>query len=109
MRVDRIDNYINGWFIGDFSPALIQNKNFEIAYKKHKQSEYYEKHTHKETIEINFLIKGQMTIQNQTLSSGDIFIIYPYEISDPVFLEDCEIMVIRYPSIPKDKYLIKYV
>ncbi len=31
MRVDKIDNYINGWFIGDFNPALIQNKNFEIA------------------------------------------------------------------------------
>ena len=109
MKVDRIEKYHNGWFVGNFEPAIINSKDFEIGYKQHKKGEQYEKHYHKETIEVNLLVKGKMIIQNKKLRAGDIFIIYPYEISDPVFLEDCEVMIVRYPSVPKDKFIIKDV
>ena len=45
-----------------------------------------------------------MKICDEELTSGDIFIIYPGEISDPVFLEDCEIICVKSPSVPGDKY-----
>ena len=45
-------------------------------------------------------------IKNKILKSGDIFIIYPYEVADPIFLEDCEVLCIKTPSIPSDKYTI---
>jgi hypothetical protein len=40
------------------------------------------------------------------LNSGDIFVIYPKEIADPIFLEDCYLCVIKTPSIVGDKILV---
>jgi len=39
-----------------------------------------------------------MIIQNETLVEGDIFVIEPYEIADPEFLTDCEIICAKTPS-----------
>ena len=43
---------------------------------------------------------------SQILESGDIFVIPPYEIADPEFIEDCEIVILKTPSNTKDKYVI---
>ena len=56
--------------------------------------------------EINYMIRGKMTIGDETLITGDIFTIYPGEVSDPVFLEDCEIIVVKVPSAKEDKYIV---
>ena len=45
-----------------------------------------------------------MTIKSEIFNSGDVFIIYPNEIADPNFLEDCELIVVKMPSIINDKY-----
>jgi quercetin dioxygenase-like cupin family protein len=47
-----------------------------------------------------------MIIQNKELNTGDIFIIHPNEIADPIFLEDCKVLIVKTPSIPGDKYVI---
>ena len=47
-----------------------------------------------------------MKIQDQIVESGDIFVIPPYEIADPEFIEDCEIVILKTPSNTKDKYVI---
>ena len=47
-----------------------------------------------------------MKIQDQIILCGDIFILFPYEIADPEFLEDCELIIIKTPSAGKDKYVI---
>lgn len=93
-----------GWFIGDFQPTSYKTKDFEVCYKHHKKGEKWETHYHKKSIEINYLIEGRMRIQNTDLSSGDIFIIKPYEVSDPEFLDDCKIVVVKTPSVTNDKY-----
>ena len=59
--------------------------------------------------EINFLIRGSMKIQGQLLKSGNIFILEPYEIADPEFIEDCEIICIKSPNITNDKIVVKKV
>jgi len=96
-----------GWFIGDFEPAAFKTQDFEVSWRIHPKGEHWETHYHKEATEINLLIKGSMTIQNQHLTSGDIFILDPEEIADPVFLEDCEVLCIKTPSVPDDKYIVK--
>ena len=59
-----------------------------------------------EGTEINYLVEGKMTIQNKELNKGDIFILKPYEIADPIFLEDCTVLIIKTPSKPGDKFII---
>jgi hypothetical protein len=45
-----------------------------------------------------------MIIQDKELNSGDVFVFTPGEIADPIFLEDCTVLVVKIPSIPGDKY-----
>ena len=40
------------------------------------------------------------------MEAGDIFILEPFEIADPEFLEDCDLVIIKTPSLPGDKYPI---
>jgi len=99
-------NYTGGWFIGDFSPVSYKTSDFEIGYKIHLKGEKWPIHFHKIAKEINYLIKGKMIIQNRELIEGDVFIIHPNEIADPVFLEDCELIVVKIPSVKNDKYTL---
>jgi hypothetical protein len=106
MEIHKINNFTGGWFIGDFEPTVFKTKTFEVCYKKHKKNETWDTHYHKIATEINYLINGSMIIQGKQLNKGDIFIIYPNEIADPVFLEDCDLIVVKTPSILNDKYEI---
>ena len=93
-----------GWFIGDFEPSVLKTKDFEVGVLEHKKGEYWKAHLHKESTEYNLLLEGKMTIQKTRIEAGDIFIIEKGEVADPVFQEDCKVLVIKTPSSPKDKY-----
>jgi len=107
MKVLKIKNYKGGWFIGDFKPSILKTDQFEVCYKFHPKGEKWPKHYHKIATEYNYLIRGRMKIKRKILKKGDIFIIYPNEIVDPVFMEDCEVLIVKTPSIKGDKYNIK--
>ncbi len=104
MRIHNIAEFKGGWFIGNFEPALLKTKDFEVSYKFHFKGEVWPKHFHKIATEYNCLIFGSMMIQDVKLNAGDVFVIEPKEIADPVFLEDCHLIVVKVPSIPEDKY-----
>ena len=106
MIISNINDYKSGWFIGDFEPTCLKTKDFEVCYKIHKKDEKWDTHYHRVATEINYLIEGKMTLQNTTLKSGDVFIINPYEIADPVFIEDCKILIVKTPSIKNDKIIV---
>lgn len=93
-----------GWFVGDFTPTAHPTKEFEVAYKFHHKKENYTAHYHKIAVEINYLIRGRMKINDTEINAGEIFVIYPNEIAAPCFLEDCELIVVKTPSVLGDKY-----
>lgn len=101
-----IDEYIRGWMIGNFEPAIKKEQSFEIGLLQHKKMEKWDFHYHKESTEINILIEGKMIINNIEINSGNIFIINKNIIACPIFLEDCKIICIKIPSVPRDKYII---
>lgn len=103
MKTGKISNTNNGWFIGDFPNAVFNSKDFEVCWRIHKKNEFWDLHYQKKSIEINLLIDGDLVLNNQQFTSGDIFILYPYEITDVKFLTDCSIVCIKTPSLPNDK------
>lgn len=105
MKVDNIKFMKDGWFVGDFEPSAFKTSEFEICYKFHHKGEKWDTHFHKKATEVNLLLEGRMVIQDTLLEAGDIFTLYPFEIADPDFLEDCTLIVIKTPSIPGDKYV----
>jgi hypothetical protein len=104
MKLDRIENMVGGWFIGNFEPSIYKTDAFEVCLKRHAKGESWPTHFHKQATEINCLIRGEMTISDVHLTSGDLFIIEKNEIAQPVFLTDCELIVVKVPSILGDKY-----
>lgn len=98
MKIDRIEDMKGGWFVGNFKPSVYQTSDFEVSYKTHYKGEKYTSHYHTLVTEINYLIRGEMVIQNTLLQAGDIFTLYPYEIADPEFLTNCELIVVKVPS-----------
>jgi|TARA_R110002074_G_scaffold10220_1_gene39260 mannose-6-phosphate isomerase-like protein (cupin superfamily) len=109
MKVMKLEDMFKGWFIGDFEPTAYKSKDFEVCYRVHPKGEKWEWHYHKEITEINLLVSGKMIMQGKELNVGDIFIVNPYEIADPDFLEDCGIVCVKTPSTPGDKYVVKEV
>lgn len=93
-----------GWFVGNFIPTAYSTNDFEVAYKVHRKDELYTSHYHKLAVEINYLIRGKMKVNDVEISAGEIFVIHPNEIATPFFLEDCELIVVKTPSILGDKY-----
>jgi quercetin dioxygenase-like cupin family protein len=107
MNITKITDYVRGWFIGDFEPSLFKTKDFEVGILQHKKDEYWSPHYHKESIEYNVLISGKMIIQGNELNSGDVFVFEKGEVADPIFLEDCTLVVVKIPSIPSDKFEVE--
>lgn len=108
MKILKLKDMSNGWFIGGFEPTAYYTKDFEVNYRIHKAGEKWDAHYHTTVTEINLMIKGKMAIQNKILEGGDIFILEPWEIADPIFLEDCEVICVKTPS-SNDKQVIRNV
>jgi mannose-6-phosphate isomerase-like protein (cupin superfamily) len=103
MKTAKVKDSIGGWYIGNFPKAAYKTSSFEASYKEHKKGEKYGWHYHQHLDEINLVVSGKMRIQGQEFGPGDIFILEPYDIADPEFLEDCEIICIKAPNITNDK------
>jgi len=105
MEIFKHEDMNIGWFVGDFPSAAFRTKAFEVCQRTHPRGEKWEAHYHKEATEINLLIRGKMKVNDIELNSGDIFILSPYEVASNItYIEDCEMVIIKTPSIPTDKF-----
>jgi mannose-6-phosphate isomerase-like protein (cupin superfamily) len=107
MIIKRIEDSVGGWYVGNFEKAAYRTSSFEASYKIHAKGEKYGWHYHQHLDEINLVISGKMRIQGHEFGPGDIFILEPYDIADPEFLEDCKIICIKAPNITNDKIDVK--
>lgn len=102
----KLDNYTKGWIVGDFFPALINNKDIEVGIKKYKAFEYEKSHVHRVITEYTIIVSGKVKMNNQTYLENDVIEIKPGVSTDFLALEDTITVVIKTPSIPSDKYII---
>jgi quercetin dioxygenase-like cupin family protein len=102
-----METMVGGWFVGDFEPTAHRTDAFEVSVKVHPKGEKWDIHYHKIAREINAIVSGEMTLQNARLVSGDIFVLEPGEIADPIFHTDCTIVCVKTPSVIGDKYIVK--
>jgi hypothetical protein len=99
------DSGARGWFIGDFDSAVHRTRDFEICYQ-HNPRGKTDSHTHKQITEITLVISGRQLCNGQMFESGDICVLEPNDISQIEYLEDTEVVTIKTPSIPLDKYYL---
>ncbi len=105
MILSNVKNYKNGWFVGDFDPAVFKTKNCEVGIHEYKKGFIGKDHFHLLSKEYNFIISGKLIVNGTELNKGDIFIFSESEISSTEFLEDALLLIVRDSSNKKDKYI----
>lgn len=106
VKIYKMEDMFRGWFVGNFEPSVHKTSDFEAGYLKHNKGEKWPVHFHEKAREINYLVKGKIKINNKIINKGDIFIFEQYGVADPEFLEDCELVCIKTPSLPTDKIIM---
>lgn len=106
MKVNKLDDMIKGWFIGNFEPTLFNTDLVEVAVKEYKAGDYEQKHYHKIATEITVITKGRVEMNGVEYSSGDIITIEPNEATDFKVLEDTITTVVKLPCVKDDKYIV---
>lgn len=106
MKIFDIKFFEKGWFIGNFKPSLFSTEDFEIAHHFHKKGFVGEQHYHTESTEYNYIVTGKAYVNGEIISSGHGWIYEEREISDVIFLEDTNLIIIRCPSV-NDKVICK--
>lgn len=109
MKIEkhRIEDFVGGWFIGNFEPSLLKTDQFEVSVKEHPAGEIWDKHYHKVATEYNYVFAGCVEIDGVEYRKGDVFIIHPGFVVDPNFKEECTIMCVKTPCVPGDKYVVE--
>ena len=105
MKVDKLGNMVNGWFVGNFEPSLLKTNDVEVAVKSYKKGDCEDKHYHKIAIEITVIVSGKVKMNNIVYTEGAIIVIEPNETTDFEALEDTVCSVVKYPGANDDKYL----
>lgn len=107
MKNYKIDNMVKGWFIGNFSPTIINTKDVEVAVKYYSKDDYDSSHYHKIATEITVIINGSAEMNGVVYKKGDIIEIEPNDITDFKVLEDNTItVVVKIPGIINDKFIV---
>lgn len=107
MKKFRLEDMIGGWFVGDFTPSIVKESNFEVAIKKYKSGTKEKKHLHKLAYEITVIISGKVLMNNKEFKEGDIIKINKGESTDFITLEDTITCVVKSPSVQGDKYVLE--
>ncbi len=105
MRVANIEDFVRGWFIGDFDPSIVKTSAVEVAYRIYKKGNYEKSHHHKVATEITAITKGRVRMNGTEYKRGDVIVIEPGEGTDFEALTDAENIVVKIPGAMNDKYL----
>ena len=105
MKVESLKNMLKGWFIGNFSPSML-DADFEVGVKKYKKGDKEEKHYHKEAIEFTVIVTGIVKMNGVIYKEDDIIQIDKDEVTDFECIEDTITVVVKTSSVKGDKYIV---
>lgn len=106
MKISRIENFTNGWFIGNFEPSILRVEAFEVCLKTIRKGEKQGLARQKVATEVSLLIEGKALVNGHEFVEGDVWLLDSMESADFVALEDCKIIGVKSPSLPADKEVL---
>lgn len=105
MQVAKLESMVKGWFIGNFHPTLYTTEAVEVAVKEYPAGFSEEWHYHKIATEFTVIVYGEVEMNGQRYSKGDIIVISPGEGTDFRTLAPTITAVVKIPGAANDKYL----
>lgn len=107
MKVEKLNEMIKGWFIGNFEPTLVKTNDVEVAVKEYKEGDKEAKHFHKIATEITVITSGRVKMNGVEYIKGDIIVMEPGDATDFECLEDnTQNVVVKIPGANNDKYIV---
>ncbi len=94
-----------GWFVGDFSPAVIRTGEFEVAVKHYPAGAREPGHHHKVAEEVTVVVTGRVRMCGGIMEAGTVVHLEPGESPGFEALEETLTVVVKRPSVKDDKYL----
>jgi quercetin dioxygenase-like cupin family protein len=101
----RLEDMVNGWFIGNFDPSLYKTNDVEVGVKKYSIGDSEKLHYHKIATEFTVIISGEVVMNNEKYVSGDILIIEPGVSTDFLAVSNVTTLVVKIPGANDDKYI----
>lgn len=105
MQINRIEEFVKGWFVGDFSPVILHSTEYEVAVKWFKAGETEPMHKQLIATEITVVIEGEILLGGKKFLKGDVITIPPGEFAAFESITDSALVCVKNPSLPNDKVL----
>jgi hypothetical protein len=105
MKNFNLNDFIKGWFVGHFTPTLIDTNEVEIAVKRYKAGDSEASHHHKIAKEITVIISGEVVMNGIHFWQDDVIVIEPGISTDFRCVTDAVTVVVKYPGASNDKYV----
>jgi mannose-6-phosphate isomerase-like protein (cupin superfamily) len=105
MKIMRLSEFTNGWFLGNFNPSLFKSEDFEVCVKNFKKGEKEAPHFQMVATEVTVVLSGSVRMGEHILRVDDILTVYKDEVCDFEALTDCKVLGVKFPSLPDDKVL----
>lgn len=106
MNSCRLEDMVNGWFVGAFEPTAHHSHACEVAVKNYSAGDAESAHFHKVATEITLVLSGTVCMCGREFSAGDIVVLQPGEITSFLALTDAINVVVKVPGALNDKYLV---
>ena len=104
MKTARLDDMVNGWFVGNFEPTLYRTNDAEAAVKRYKAGDREDAHYHRIATEITVIVSGRVRMNGAEYGAGDIIVMEPGDVTDFEALTDVVNTVVKLPGANNDKY-----
>jgi hypothetical protein len=104
VKSARLDQMVNGWFVGDFSPCLLHTSHCEVGIKRYRRGDREAAHVHRKATEITAVVEGTVRMCGREWSVGDLVLLEPGEVTAFEALTDAVTVVFKAPSVPGDKH-----
>ena len=101
----QLRDFVGGWLVGHFNPALIANHDVEVAIKLYRAGDHEKSHYHAIATEYTVIASGRVRMNDREYVSGDIIQIAPGHSTDFEAIEDTTTVVLKTPSVADDKYI----
>lgn len=104
MRHAKLGDMTGGWFVGGFSPTVLDTTACEVAVKTYQAGTHEELHHHRVGTEVTLVLHGRARFAGSEWEAGDIIVIEPGEATDFYAITDVTNVVVKTPGALDDKY-----
>lgn len=105
MKRFDLNDFIGGWFIGNFFPSILKTKDFEVSVKYYKAGDKDEEHVHLKADEYTLVISGKVKMNDKIFIEKDIIHVEKGEYVKFEALEETVNLIIKVPSVINDKII----